>query len=248
MSLDADQSGAEIGFKIEGFSLSGISLNRAEEYLKLLNQLLGKQKSGVSLKELRDGSLMAEVHVEPASVMSVFGSLQEADESLERGDNRIVRTLMRYMRQDGGTGAEVWDIRTKRPLLVIDPQIAEERTSQSIAQDDSIRGNITALSLARNGKRYNGIIKSGGQNIPFSYREDLAPALKDHLWGRKVELRGAARWQRSVLGAWKLMGFDVHDIRILKKNTFKELRQKIKNEGGFGFQEEDLSAFLKDVR
>lgn len=248
MCFEADQGGAEIGFRIEGFELSGIPLQRAEEYLKLLNQLLGKQKTGVALRELRNGSLLAEVHVEPAFVPSVLVSLQEADESLGRGDNNAIRTLMRYMRQDGGTEAKIWDIRTKRPLLVIDPKITEQPTPQSVAQADFLRGCITALTLAKNGKRYTGTIQSSGQSIPFSYKEDLAPALKDHLWGEKVELRGAAKWQRNALGNWKLQGFDVHGIKILKKKTFRELRQKIKDEGGFGFQEEDMSDFLKDIR
>ncbi|WP_215747487.1 hypothetical protein [Gluconobacter sp. P1C6_b] len=248
MCFEADHGDAEIGFKIDGFKLSGVSLKRAEEYLKLLNQLLGKQKSGVALRELRDGSLVAAVHIESAYVPSVLVSLQEADESLERGDNPAVRTLMRYMRQDGGTGAKIWDIKTQRPLLVIEPQISEQKTSQSLAQDDSLRGRITALSLAKNGRKYTGTIQSGGENIFFSYKEDLASTLKEQLWGNKIELQGAARWQRSVLGSWKLTGFDVHSVKILKKQTFKEIRQKIKDEGGFGFEEADMSAFLKDVR
>lgn len=249
MTVDASL-GREFLLKVEGFELSSLSLGRVRTYIQLVNNLVGKQKEGVHLSSLKNGSLEAQLCVAPQHVDQVNAWLYAAGSPLSGEPRQAFEKFRRAILRDGGTAATatIIDIRTRETVLTIDPQEHEPLSEQIISQKDILRGRIAALGEVTNGNGYTGVIVGPGLSIRFTYDDSIAALLKPFLWAGTIELSGNAKWIRNHVGQWKLARFEATGVRELQQNSLKEIRARIKKNGGFGFQEQNLDKFLKDIR
>ncbi|GFE94387.1 hypothetical protein DmAi_24460 [Acetobacter persici] len=247
MTVDASQD-TDLLFKIEGFKLSSLSLSRVRTYILLLNNLVGKQKEGVHLSFMQNGSLEAALSIESNTIQKTRDWLYAASSPLGGEPRRALESLRKAIREDGGTGATLWDISAQELILTIDPQEDTSSAPQIFSQKDTLRGRITTLGEAGTGRGYTGIIGGHGKAIRFTYEDSIAPLLKPLLWMGTVELSGDAKWSRDQEGQWKLIYFEATSVRELQQNNLKVISARIRKNGGFGFKEKNLSKFLKDVR
>lgn len=249
MTVDATQ-GMELLVTIDGFKLSGLPLSRVGTYIKLLNDLLGKQQEAVHLSSMKDGSLKAMLSVEPQRVNEVSAWLYAASSPYGGEPRKAFEKFRKAIVKDGGSTAiaTITDARTFTTILTIDPTDVEDSPDQIISQKDVLRGRVAALGETTNGNGYTGLIVGQGLSFRFTYDDSIAALLKPFLWTGMIELVGNAKWIRSPDGQWKLVRFEATGVKALQQNTLKAIRAKIRESGGFGFQEQVLAKFLKDIR
>lgn len=218
--------GAEFTLRIDAFRPDTLPMARLAEYLALLAQLMGHQKS-IHFDRVGEGSAHLISRVEPQDAPKVERRLAAVlSDTPPTGTAKIFQAIDDLLAEDNAIGQLLGP---EGAVVIPFPGRTRPKalTFPAFRQEGALDGQV--VNIGGRDRTAHVILQDGPitySNIDLS--RDLARQLAPHLYGPKIRLFGSGRWERHPDGSWKLLTFTVDRHEVLDDAPLSQVLDAIR--------------------
>ena len=140
-------------------------------------------------------------------------------------------------------------IGVNRPLVVTN-ELRNPHIFKNISDNGSLQGKVIGVSR-RNAGWWRIILLEGDiqHNKLFTYNDNTAKEIAQHLFGPIIRVSGKGTWDRHENGKWELTNFNIEEFKVLSQKSLLEVIQEIRAVPGSKWSEiEDPLQYIMNER
>lgn len=235
-----------IDFKIDALSPDTISMVRLARYLERLAALLGSPES-VHFKQIRKGSAVPEMFVDPAAIASVTNRLNQVAAGTAPADALKAKDQINQLLREDQSSA-ILRIRGGAKLLNF-PGCKMPLAEEAFVHED--------------GQLIGSVIRLGGKDetVPLMLQDldkttynctttrEITKQLARFIFGEPIRVKGKGKWRRTAERKWELEDFRIDSWESLESTSPEQVIESLRAVPNNGWDDfSDPQAELRKLR
>ena len=218
----------ELSFEIGAYTPETMPMERLAEYMGDLAAMLG-ESSAVHFKQLKTGSTVVAVRVEPEA----YPKVQQRVADVQLGTAGVAemnayRSLNKRLADDNASGALKEGEGPNAKLLDFPGKFAPKIEHVApVKQAGSIDGIV--IRLGGKDATVPVHIQDGDTTHKCNTSRAVARLLGHHIFGDELRFTGVGLWQRNEAGGWGLKSFEIHSFEALDTTPLAEVVHQIRS-------------------